>query len=140
MSESMQPARRLAQWSIFTFVFALCFWVWAIVNTATKGQGVDLGIISFFTVMISSGYMYHVSTRGEASRKLEDGSVRIAIMITYGLVVLNYMVGTAFGIYLGTAVFTIYCAIFVLLWTSFAYRTWDLTTKTITRYEPLLDP
>jgi len=134
----MQPARQLAQWSIFVFVFALFFWVWAIVNTATKGMGMDLGVISFLTVMVSNGYMYHATCHGQASTRLGNDTTRITIMLTYGLVILNYILGLVIGIHLGMTKFSVYCGVFVFLWASLAYRTSDLIGKAVSNYEPLL--
>jgi len=114
-SETMD---RATSYLLFVFLFALFFWGWAVKNAVE--QGFDLGILSFATVVVSSGYilfLHHKSGRspGPTARKL--------LLASQIFVVLNYALGVpaSFQLDLGVG-FAIYCGVFTLLWCAIASR------------------
>jgi hypothetical protein len=50
------PVEMLYLYSQFSFFFALFFWGWAGYNTMSMSRGMDLGIFSFASVLLTSSY------------------------------------------------------------------------------------
>ena len=79
----------------------------------------DLGVVSFGSVMISSSYMLGVLSSGSMSF---CKSAKVATTCTQVLVAINYFLGAVLGFTaLGRPGFGIYCAIFEVLWLGIAY-------------------
>lgn len=64
------------------------FWIWAAKNTYEMEQGLDLGIVSFFTVMISS-IMLLLKKSDDPNLKIH----RFAAVGSHVFVSLNYLLG-----------------------------------------------
>ena len=89
-SRTGEAAPRMVQaHAIATGIVAAVFWVWAIANCAIN-KSFDLGVASFFTVLISSIAQYKKSkTRSRL------GAQRWHTCGSCGFVVLNYTLGLA---------------------------------------------
>jgi hypothetical protein len=104
-----------------TFFFALFFWCWALKNTV-GGDFMDLGVISFGTVVVSSSYMLGVTASYGFGSTASNKLVRIATTCTHLFVAVNYLLGTYVGyVMLSRPGFGIYCIVFTLLWLGIAF-------------------
>ena len=117
--------QRLRYFFSALFFVALFFWAWALKNTmdfAADG-GMDLGVISFGAVMITSSYMHGALTAAASANGL--GSSWLMKKITTAshlLVALNYLAGAYLGFFvMARAGFGLYCVIFTFLWLAVAY-------------------
>mmetsp|Transcript_57466 Transcript_57466/g.69138 ORF Transcript_57466/g.69138 Transcript_57466/m.69138 type:complete len:153 (+) Transcript_57466:72-530(+) len=108
------------------------FWMWAIYNTYTMEKGLDLGIISFLTSMLSSLYIIYVIRKGNKIGIFGQSIV----LVTHLIVAANY----AFGIFFALKVvkdkilaqFAAYCVTFTFLWIGLGCYTWKSITKSMT--------
>jgi len=117
---AVEIIQRLRLFFQVTFAVSLFFWIWALKNTATMDGNVDLGTVSFLTVIISSSYMLGVlnSHSFDAVSKW----AKLATTAAHLLVALNYMLGIFVGYqYLNSATFATYCFIFTGIWLGVAY-------------------
>ena len=100
------------------------FWLWALKNTMEMSSGVDLGIVSFLSVMISSTYLLCRNPEKPLSKFGIYG-----ILSTYILVSANYALGFWFGLHIDDTIlygFSAYCFIFTFLWLGCVKIGWNL--------------
>ena len=97
------------------------FWGWALKNTIQMtDNSLDLGVVSFGTVMVSSGYMLGVLTSGSLTSCPKR--IKHATTGSHIFVALNYALGAVIGFtVLGRPGFSVYCIIFTFLWFGLAY-------------------
>ena len=82
-------------------------------------NNLDLGVVSFGSVLVSSSYMLGVLSSGSlnASKLLKNVTT-----CTQVFVAINYVLGAFIGfIALGRAGFGIYCVVFAGIWLAIAY-------------------
>ena len=83
-------------------------------------SNLDLGVVSFGSVLVSSGYMLGVLTSGSlvgCPRLVKHGTTG-----THIFVAINYILGAIIGFtVLGRPWFGVYCIVFTLLWLGIAY-------------------
>lgn len=111
-------SRQLQGYLSFLILFCSFFWAWAVKNTAGfTNHSVDLGIVSFGTVIVMSSYVLGM-VNGGGRVPAKKSPAGILLLSSHLLVVLNYAVGA----YLGWAVlrhrtgFAMYCTVFVFVW------------------------
>jgi hypothetical protein len=114
---SSQAERKLSHLSLFTLLFALFFWVWAVINTFRVSERgfIDTGVFSFFSVILSSAYVYHITTSDQTS-KLGSCVARTLVKLSHAFVVSTYILGIIVG-FTFSFLYVFYCSIFVVIWT-----------------------
>ena len=123
---------KLYRFHLFIPLFALIFWVWAIVNTITKF--VDLGILSFALVILSSIYTLFQLRIGLN----EESQQRLLLYFptaTHLTLSLNYLLGAFLMKHHWGKV---YCGIFTFLWIVVAIVHFYLMQKF--QKEPYISP
>lgn len=116
-AEETQKARTFF---LVTFFFALFFWVWAVKNTIEMDNNLDLGVVSFASVLVSSGYMLGVLSTGPVVNCVKW--VKYATTGSHLFVAVNYLLGAFIGFtVMGRPGFGAYCAGFTFLWLGIAY-------------------
>eukprot|EP00978_Attheya_sp_CCMP212_P005955 scaffold13399_cov50-Attheya_sp.AAC.3 len=84
---------------------------------------IDLGVVSFFTVMVSSSYLLVRTTDGKKTRPVSHLGKPL-VTVTHVLVALNYALGCVFAFHWLDPIkvgFGIYCIVFTFLWLGVAY-------------------
>ncbi|CAB9496955.1 expressed unknown protein [Seminavis robusta] len=117
---SMDDTQKLQQFFVATLLFALFFWCWALKNTIEKDF--DLGVVSFATVVVSSGYMLCIIMGNGWNSTTPSKLCKTLTICSHVFVAVNYFLGTciAFGV-LSRFGFGFYCLIFTFLWLGSAY-------------------
>ena len=103
-------------------------------------SGLDLGVVSFFTTILSSGYLLWYDRRNNdvsleqfmperRKHKLPfKQKIVILLVSSHVLVTLNYALGLWFSLFVKKGeiyeIFGTYCAVFTMLWGSSAYSLW----------------
>jgi hypothetical protein len=114
-------------------IVSLFFWAWAVKNTAAAKDGmIDLGIVSFGMVVVTSSYVLGMvngsSSGGMVPPKKSVGG--ILFLVSPLLVAINYGAGAILGFgYLNRPGFGMYCTLFVLLWLVTAWYAHELLKK-----------
>jgi hypothetical protein len=114
---------RLRAFALVTLGISLFFWGWAVLNTIQMDTGVDLGIVSFFTVVVSSSYLLVRTTDGKKTQPMSNLG-KVLVTCTHVLVALNYALGSVFAFHWMDPIrvgFGIYCIVFMFLWFGAAY-------------------
>ena len=79
------------QFSLFSIIVSLIFWVWAIVNTIQNTF--DLGILSFLSVLITHSILLKKNCRGDHEVNNSSKCASVAVLITHTFVTINYLGG-----------------------------------------------
>lgn len=104
--------------NVFLLLFASIFWVWAMINTATQDY-VDLGVVSFLTVIVTSAYMlWIIKGDGDEQRALySTDRCRTCSLylpsVSHVVVAVHYGVGASMTEHEWGKM---YCTIFTGLW------------------------
>jgi len=116
--------RRLRRFAKATLAMSFFFWVWAIHNTYTMAKGHDLGIFSFFGVVLTSFWLL--------TRKSPPGRIcRFLVVISHLVVAANYRLGVKFASHFDYFYFGLYCKVFTVLWIIIACTGFKLISKSI---------
>ena len=119
-----------------------------------SGSGIDFGIISFFTVIITSAYLFYLATstttkanadsttptatdevannQQPRTTKIESKATARWIVASQSLVSLNYAGGVIIALAVISPIkigFAIYCAVFTILWVASACLGWWLLNQ-----------
>jgi hypothetical protein len=90
-------------------------------NTVGMTDALDLGVVSFGTVLISSGYMLGVLSAGGSLAHCGKW-IQGATTASHVFVALNYLLGSFIGFtVLKRPGFGVYCVLFTLVWCGIAY-------------------
>mmetsp|Transcript_22575 Transcript_22575/g.27856 ORF Transcript_22575/g.27856 Transcript_22575/m.27856 type:complete len:159 (-) Transcript_22575:120-596(-) len=133
MDSTRSDVIRLRKFGSATLGTSVLFWSWAAVNTSAMQKGFDLGIFSFFFVILSSLFII-TRKQDKPARKLG----RAFILFTHVLVALNYLLGLLFALTIDQKIlkiFALYCFVFVFVWAYIAHTGWNLVTEVMMRVE-----
>jgi len=136
---------QLKKYLLFIICFSAFFFFWALHNTLRMDGGLDLGMISFSTVIASSSFFLYwriANSAGDTASHLEDqcSPKCFSYWVVVGshvVVAVNYLLGFIYALTVGSHIyiqFAVYCGSFFVLWLYFAYR----VHSWITLYEQLL--
>ena len=117
----------MKQFAQRVLAISLFFWCWALYNTFKMTVGLDLGIISFFTTMMSSTYLLLRNTE----KNLKKAEIMV-VTFTHLIVAANYALGFWFALTIDENIlhgFATYCFLFTWLWIYCAKIGWDLLTE-----------
>lgn len=120
-----------------TATLSLFFWIWAIHNTWHMKKGVDLGIYSFPTTLVSSHWLLW-KTRHESNIFLATITLRVLVTASHGFVTCNYLLGLLYSLTVGSNIyygFGLYCLIFAMLWGGCTLAGWWLLLQLHTMEE-----
>jgi len=114
----------------FLLAFAGFFWAWALKNTMAMTDGMlDLGLVSFGSVLLTSGYVLGM-VNGGARVPAKKSLGGILFLLACLLVALNYALGAALGFTaLGRPGFGIYCVVFCFLWLGITWYAHEILKK-----------
>lgn len=121
MDKNLSKARLFAGLILPTSTF---FCGWAIQNTLERGS-LDLGVVSFATVMLSSMFLL---TRTPALLPIKKRDA-VIILVSYVFVIINYALGAWIGYTIFediSNIFVIYCITFVFVWGFLGFIMWKL--------------
>jgi len=124
----ISPDAKLYFYSQFSCSAALFFWCWAGLNTISMTKGMDLGVISFATVILTS--IYFLMKKGKNPTKFS----RLCSVLSHLLVSSNYALGVLYALKIGPKPlyrFGTYCVIFTIIWLILAVYSWRLVTNVI---------
>jgi hypothetical protein len=115
-------------------VVSLFFWAWAVKNTAAAKDGmIDLGIVSFGMVVVTSSYVLGMVNGNSNSGMMvppKKSVGGILFLVSPLLVAINYGAGAILGFgYLNRPGFGMYCVLFVFLWLVTAWYAHELLKK-----------
>ena len=124
---------------IFLILVSLFFWGWALKNTLNIFPMVDGGVVSFFTVVVTSTYALCATTASATANNdsaVAEGTERISqkarrlITSSHVLVAVNYALGCLYAFLIAERTsFGIYCVVFTILWLGIAKYGHDLMTS-----------
>ena len=115
--------KRLRAFALVTLGTSIFFWGWAVLNTIKMDGDIDLGVVSFLTVMVSSSYLLVRTTDGKKTLPVSHLG-KVLVTVTHVLVALNYALGSVFAFHWLDPIkvgFGIYCIVFTFLWFGVAY-------------------
>lgn len=129
----VQEAQPLLQFIKITYSTSLFFWCWAMWNTTHMESGLDLGIVSFFTTLMSSTYLwFKIFRHDNIEKKVPVPLSRcntIGVVFSHAFVALNYALGLFFALTIDETMlynFGTYCWVFMMAWGYSTYRAWEL--------------
>ena len=109
------------------------FWGWAVINTKQMEKGIDLGVYSFATTLISSHWILWRTLHGPVTGQyLATIPIRVVVTASQVLVTCNYMLGLLYSLTVGSTVyyiFGVYCFIFAFLWGGCSVAAWWFLTQ-----------
>lgn len=117
---------QLTNFAVASLLPAVIFWIWAIVNSVKKGI-FDLGMVSFFTVILSSSYLLTPQGRSPGATAM------YVVPLSHAFVAVNYGLGAylSLGVKMFPRKFGIYCVVFTFLWLASTWLAWTLLSEVV---------